>query len=125
FVERFGAESMSAFDGKLTSVVFDATGNKVSMEKSLEYVAFGGTLVFVGLVNDRVSIDDPLLHRREITLKASRNSAGAFPAIMRMVDARTINTTPWITHQMKLNSVPDRFASLTKDPELVKCIIDV
>jgi threonine dehydrogenase-like Zn-dependent dehydrogenase len=86
FVERFGAEAIAAFDGQLTSVVFDATGSKASMGKSLEYVAFGGTIVFVGLVNDKVAIDDPLFHRREVTLKATRNSAGAFPDMMRMID---------------------------------------
>jgi 2-desacetyl-2-hydroxyethyl bacteriochlorophyllide A dehydrogenase len=124
-VERFGATAVAEFDGKRVSVVFDATGSKASMEKSPEYVAFGGTLLFVGLVNDKVAIDDPLLHRREITLKASRNSAGAFPTIMRMIDEGRIDTTPWITHRMNMNDVPERFAGLPKDPNLVKCIIDV
>ncbi len=124
-VEKFGAEAIAEFDGKLVPVVFDATGSKAAMEKSLEYIAFGGTLVFVGLVNDRVSFDDPLFHRRELTLKASRNSAGAFPAIMRMIDAGRIDTTPWVTHRMTLKSVPEQFAGLPKDVNLVKCIIDV
>jgi 2-desacetyl-2-hydroxyethyl bacteriochlorophyllide A dehydrogenase len=125
FVEKFGVGALPQFDGKVTSVVFDATGSKASMEKCFEYVAFGGTLVFVGLVNDKVAIDDPLLHRREITLKASRNSAGAFPIIMRMIDDGRIDTTPWITHRLAFNDVPERFAGLPKDPDLVKCIIEV
>jgi 2-desacetyl-2-hydroxyethyl bacteriochlorophyllide A dehydrogenase len=125
FVEKFDVGVISQFDGKVASVVFDATGSKVSMEKSLDYVAFGGTLVFVGLVNDKVAIDDPLLHRREITIKASRNSAGAFPIIMRMIDDGRIDTTLWITRRMALNDVPERFAGLPRDPELVKCVIDV
>lgn len=124
FVERFGAAAIPAFDGNLASVVFDATGSKAAMEMSLEFVAFGGTLVYVGLVNDAVSIDDPLFHRREVTLKASRNSAGAFPTIMRMIDEGTIDTTPWVTHRMGLAEVPAKFAGLPKDPNLVKCIID-
>ena len=125
FVERFGADAISAFDGETADVVFDATGSKAAMEKSLEFVSFGGTLVFVGLVNDKVVIDDPLFHRREITLKATRNSAGAFPNIMRMIGEGRIDTTPWVTHRMTLNDVPERFAGLPKDQNLVKCIIDV
>jgi 2-desacetyl-2-hydroxyethyl bacteriochlorophyllide A dehydrogenase len=125
FVERFGAGTIPEFNGKLSSVVFDCTGNKASMEKSLEYVAFGGTLVFVGLVNDRVAIDDPLFHRREMTLLATRNSACVFPDIMRMIVEGQIDTTPWITHRMNLSDVPGRFPSLSKDPNLVKCMIDV
>jgi 2-desacetyl-2-hydroxyethyl bacteriochlorophyllide A dehydrogenase len=125
FVEKFGVGTIPQFDGKVASVVFDATGSKASMEKCLDCVAFGGTLVFVGLVNDNVAIDDPLLHRREITLKASRNSAGAFPIIMRMIDDGRIDTTPWMTHRMALIDVPERFVGLPRDPELVKCVIDV
>jgi 2-desacetyl-2-hydroxyethyl bacteriochlorophyllide A dehydrogenase len=125
FVERFGAQAVAEFDGQRAAVVFDATGNKASMEKSLEYVAFGGTLVFVGLVDDKVAIDDPLLHRREITLKASRNSAGAFPTIVQMIDEGMIDTTPWITHRMKMDDVPEQFTCLPKDQKLLKCIIDV
>jgi 2-desacetyl-2-hydroxyethyl bacteriochlorophyllide A dehydrogenase len=125
FVERFGATAVAAFERKTAAVVFDATGNKASMETSLEYVAFGGKLVFVGLVNDTVAIDDPLFHRREITLKATRNSAGAFPAIMHMIDEGKIDTKPWVTNRMRLDEVPERFAGLPKDPDLVKCMIEV
>src|SRR5690606_38170330 len=37
------------FGGDLPTVVMDATGNPNSMKNTLEYVAFGGKIVFIGL----------------------------------------------------------------------------
>src|SRR5581483_5539875 len=78
FAERWGVETLAQPDARLAEVVFDATGNAKAMEASFELVAHGGRLVFVGIVLDRIGFADPLFHRREMTLLASRNSAGAF-----------------------------------------------
>ena len=125
FVERFGATATTDVGTELFEVVFDATGNAAAMNRSFEFVAFGGKLVFVGLMQGQVTFDDPLFHRREMTILASRNSAGAFPAIIAAIEAGRIDTAPWITHRMTLRDVPERFADLPKQPGLVKAMIDV
>jgi len=43
-------------------LVFDCTGDKGSMEAAIQLLQQGGTLVFVGLINDTVSLFDPDLH---------------------------------------------------------------
>jgi threonine dehydrogenase-like Zn-dependent dehydrogenase len=83
FVTQFGAVALAAPDGATYDVVFDATGNAAAMAESLRHVAHGGRLVFVGLVLGSVALDDPLFHRREVTLHASRNSCHDFPRIIR------------------------------------------
>jgi 2-desacetyl-2-hydroxyethyl bacteriochlorophyllide A dehydrogenase len=125
FAERFGVETLAGPDGRLAEVVFDATGSALAMQASFELVAHGGRLVFVGLVRDRVSFDDPLFHRRELTLLASRNSCGDFPRIIAMIENGQIDTTPWITHRLGLAEVPRAFAGLREEPALVKAMIDV
>jgi 2-desacetyl-2-hydroxyethyl bacteriochlorophyllide A dehydrogenase len=125
FVRQWGVETLTEPDGRLADVVFDATGNGKAMEASFEHVAFGGRLVLVGIVLDRIRFDDPLFHRREMTLLASRNSARAFPEIIRRIESGNIDTTPWITHRLALAEVPDRFAELPKSPGLVKAVIEV
>jgi threonine dehydrogenase-like Zn-dependent dehydrogenase len=72
--------------------------------------AHGGRLDFVGLVQARIGFDDPLFHRREITLLASRNSCNDFPRFIRLIESGRIDTTPWITHRIGLSTVPDRAA---------------
>ena len=125
FAARFDVETLAEPDGKLAEVVFDATGNPTAMEASFERVAHGGRLIFVGLVLGRVGFDDPLFHRREMTVFASRNSCGQFPRIIRMIEGGRIDTTPWITHRLSLADVPGRFAELPGRPGLVKAIIEV
>lgn len=125
FVRGLGVDVISEYDGRLSDVVFDATGNRKAMEAAFDYVAPGGRLVLVGLVQGRISFDDPHLHRMEITLLASRNSCHEFPRIIRLIEDGEIDTTPWITHRLELGEVPRRFQELPGRPGLVKAIVDV
>ena len=125
FVRGLGVDVISEYDGRLSDVVFDATGNRKAMEAAFDYVAPGGRLVLVGLVQGRISFDDPHLHRMEITLLASRNSCHEFPRIIRLIEDGEIDTTPWITHRLELGEVPQRFQELPGRPGLVKAIVDV
>jgi threonine dehydrogenase-like Zn-dependent dehydrogenase len=95
------------------------------MEQSLQFVAPGGRLVFVGLCADKIAIDDPLLHRREIALFASRNSAHQFPRIIGMIERGEIDTSSWIGERLSLEEVPEKFAGLRARPELVKAVVHV
>jgi threonine dehydrogenase-like Zn-dependent dehydrogenase len=51
----------------LPTAVFDATGSSRSMMAAFSYVAHGGRLIFVGLVQGNVTCHDPEFHRRELT----------------------------------------------------------
>ena len=125
FVERLGIATLPRFDGRLADVVFDATGHPQAMEASFDYPAHGGRLVFVGLVQGRISFDDPQFHRRELTVLSSRNSWGDFPRIIQMIEDGRIDTSPWITTRMPLSAVPARFPELRSEPNLLKAIIEV
>ena len=125
FVERLGAATQAAPDGELFETVFDATGSTRSMEASFESVNFNGRLIFVGLVTDRISFDDTLFHRREMTLYASRNSCRDFPRIIGMIESGAIDTTPWITDRLRLTDVVDEFPTLYQRDAMVKAMIEV
>ncbi len=125
FAARFRVEILERPDDRLADIVFDATGNATSMEQSVGRVAHGGRLVFVGLVQSAVAIDDPLFHRREITLLASRNSVDDFPRIIRMIEQGQIDTAPWITHRLNLAEVPLRFPDLPRETNCIKAMIEV
>jgi len=125
FAARFKVDALESPDDSLADLVFDATGNAASMEQSVARVAPGGRLVFVGLVQTSVAIDDPLFHRREITLLASRNSVNEFPRIIRMIEESRIDTSPWITHRLHLEEVPSRFLSLPAEANCIKAVIQI
>jgi alcohol dehydrogenase len=113
--------------GTLYPVVFDATGNTKSMCGAFEYVAFTGRIVFVGIVTDAVSFPDPLLHRREMTVFASRNALPKdFTRIIGLIEDGKIDTRPWITHRTDFGGLIERFPSYTK-PEtgVIKAVVEV
>ena len=125
FVEGLGIEAVDDVGDRAFDFVFDATGSKASMEKSFDYCAHGATLVFIGLIQDTISFHDPTFHRKELTLKSSRNSAHAFPKIIRMIEDGRIDTDPWVNHKLKLSEVVGDFKDLRAIPNLVKAVIEV
>jgi len=113
--------------GALPTVVFDATGNPKSMCQAFNYVGHTGKLVFVGIVSTDISFADPLLHRREMTVYASRNSLPSdFRRIIGLIEEGQIDTRPWITHRTSFERLIDDFPSYTR-PEtgVIKAIVDV
>lgn len=113
--------------GNMYQVVTDATGNKHSMSSALNYVSHSGSLVYVGITTEEVSFTHSMLHRPEMTLKASRNALPAdFTRIIKLIEDGTINTEPWITHRVSFEDMIDQFESFTK-PELgvLKAIVEL
>ncbi len=112
--------------GNLPSIIFDVTGNPGSMGRCFELIGHGGTIVFVGLFQGDVTFNDPNFHRRETTLKASRNATpDTFRRVIDAIESRKVDTAPWITHSMNLEDVPDRFESTVTSPELRKAVIEL
>jgi threonine dehydrogenase-like Zn-dependent dehydrogenase len=111
---------------ELAHCVLDATGNLGAMGASLQLAGPGGRVVMVGLAQGTFAVDDPLFHRRELSIHSSRNSAGAFPAIIKLMEEGRLDTSPWVTHRLDLAGVPDQFPGLY-DPEarVVKAMISV
>jgi 2-desacetyl-2-hydroxyethyl bacteriochlorophyllide A dehydrogenase len=121
------AQIRALTDGSLPELVIDATGNASSMRSAFDYVAHGGRLVFVGLVQDDIPVSDPHLHRREITLLASRNALPAdFTRIIRLIRDGQVDTRPWITHTAALADVPAAFPGwLAPDAGTVKAMVSI
>lgn len=113
-------------NGELPTVVFDATGNKTSMQATFNYVAAGGTIIFVGLFIGDVVFDDANFHRKEITLKASRSARAAdFKKVIGLFKEGLIDTSGYITHRIPFEKLADQFENLyIQDENVIKAIID-
>ena len=100
--------------GSSFSTVFDATGNAQSMSSSISLAAFGGKIVFVGITTAPVILDDPLFHRRELTLRASRNALPTdFPYIIKLIESGQIQVEQWISQIENLENAQEIFAQIT------------
>lgn len=114
-------------DGHLYTLVIDATGNAKSMSNALNYVGHTGRLVYVGITTEEVHFPHPLMHRREMTLLASRNALpDDFTRIITLIQDGQIDTRPWITHRSTMDSLIADFPSFTR-PEtgVIKAIVEI
>ncbi|MEI9897897.1 MAG: zinc-binding dehydrogenase [Chthoniobacter sp.] len=127
--EAAALEQLSAVtSGQLADVVIDATGSNKSMAAALAYCAFAGRLVYVGITQQEVSfLHAPILHRREVTIMASRNALPPdFTRIITLIEEGKIDTVPWITHHARFDSMIDAFPSwLRPETGVIKAVVEV
>ena len=115
------------FNGDLPTVVLDATGNRHSMAKALEYAAPAGRIVFIGLFQGDFSFNDPYFHKKELTLMASRNALPTdFKQIIRMMEEGAIDTSAWITHRSSFDELVEQFNTWLKpESRVIKAVVTV
>jgi alcohol dehydrogenase len=113
--------------GTLPQVVIDATGSHHSMSAALRYLSFAGRLVYVGVTSEELHFGHALMHRRELTLLASRNALSTdFSRIIQLIEDGKIDTNPWITHRAPLEEVQERFADwLNPANGVLKAVVSV
>lgn len=113
-------------NGQLADVVLDATGSNKSMSHSLQYATFAGRIVYVGITQQNLEFPHaPIMHRRELTLLASRNALSRdFTRIIELIEKGKIDTRPWITHHAPFAEVPNVFSSwLNPDTGVIKAVV--
>jgi 2-desacetyl-2-hydroxyethyl bacteriochlorophyllide A dehydrogenase len=106
--------------------VFDATGNLLAIESGLQYLGHGGQFILVGLQKQPFSFSHPEFHKRETTLKSSRNATlSDFHKVKQSILTGKIRVSPLITHQIPFDRVVDQFESLyMPENKVIKAVIE-
>jgi len=120
------ASLKEALEGDLPTAVFDATGNAKAMMSSVNYVAHGGQIIFVGHTKDELSFSNPSLHSRELSIHCSRNATHEdFETVIEALESGKIDVEAWITHRASPEELVEQFESWTK-PEtgVIKGILE-
>jgi 2-desacetyl-2-hydroxyethyl bacteriochlorophyllide A dehydrogenase len=117
----------SATGGDGFDIVFDASGNSRSMGSAFSYVAHGGTLVLVSVVNDAITFSDPEFHKREMMLIASRNATREdFDHVVASIRSGAVPVRKLVTHRTTLSDSPrDISRWVTEKGGLIKALIQV
>ena len=114
--------------GALAQVVVDATGSNKSMAHAMMYCSFTARLVYVGITQAEVAFPHaPMMHRRELTLLASRNALPPdFTRIIKLIEDGKIDTRPWITHQVAFGELIEKFPTFA-EPEtgVIKAVVNL
>ena len=112
-------------EGLLADLVIDATGSPAAMSAAPLNVLHGGRLVFVGHHPGDISLHNPLLHAREVTVLFSRNANETdFGWVISRLQQKVIDSTPWIAPLTAPSDVARSFP-VWLDPEqgIVKPVI--
>jgi 2-desacetyl-2-hydroxyethyl bacteriochlorophyllide A dehydrogenase len=100
--EEFMAIKRTGFDA-----VYDATGSIRAMNASIFHARNGGTYTLVGVIKGDLVFPDAEVHRRELTIRASRNAIKAdFEAVMDAIRTGGIPTDKLATHTTSIEQVP-------------------
>ncbi|UYN99267.1 MAG: zinc-binding alcohol dehydrogenase family protein [Devosia sp.] len=107
--------------------VFDATGSIAAMNGAVAYCRNGGALTLVGVVKGTLNWEDPEIHRRELTIRASRNATRQdFEHVMDAIRAGKIPTDELATHATGFDAVPAKLPEWAKARQgLIKAIISL
>ena len=121
------AKIMKASNDDGFDAIFDATGNRASMEQSFAYVAHGGIYVFVGLVKDNITFSDPDFHKREMTLMASRNATAVdFDHVISAIKSKKVPIERLLTHRTSLAEVSNDLPRWSSDKKgLIKALVEI
>ena len=111
--------------GSFPTVVFDATGNQGSMMNAFKFVAHGGRLVYVGLVQGDIAFFDPDFHKREMTLLSSRNATREdFEHVMNAIRQGAIDTDSFISAKTTFDQMIDDFETFLKpESNIIKAVV--
>ncbi len=116
-----------ATGGEGFAVVFDATGNRASMESAFGYVAHGGTLVLVSVVTEVITFSDPEFHKREMTVLGSRNALRAdFERVIAAMENGQVPLEALLSHRTTLPGLLTDLPRWTTDKTgLVKALVEI
>ena len=118
----FQAARRTGFDA-----VLDATGSIRAMNASLFHVRNGGAYTLVGVIKGDLVWPDPEVHRRELTIRASRNAVRAdFEHVMASIRAGLVPTDQLATHGTSFDGVIADLPRWTRERAgLIKAIVSL
>lgn len=119
---ELAAVRRSGFDA-----VFDATGSIRAMNASILHVRNGGSYTLVGVIKGDLVWPDSEVHRRELTIRASRNAQKAdFDHVMDSMRKGLIPTADLATHATTLEQVAVDMPKWAHDRTgLIKAIVSI
>jgi 2-desacetyl-2-hydroxyethyl bacteriochlorophyllide A dehydrogenase len=118
----FAAKKKTGFDA-----VLDSTGSIRAMNASLFHTRNGGAYTLVGVIKGDLVFPDSEVHRRELTIRASRNAQKAdFEHVMASMLAGKIPTDRLATQSTSLDDVPRTMPVWAHDRTgVIKAIVTV
>lgn len=103
--------------GRMAEVVVEASGSEQAIRNSIDYVSYAGRISLVGWPKSEVALPTALFTKKELSIFGSRNSAGMFPACIRLLADGVVNVEPIISKVVSFEELPHAVREQSDHPE--------
>ncbi|MEQ9860256.1 zinc-binding alcohol dehydrogenase family protein [Pectobacterium cacticida] len=123
---QFERQLRASFQGELPNKVIDATGNEFAMNNSVNLIRHGGHIIFVGLFKGNLSFSDPDFHKKETTMKGSRNATHEdFAKVARLMREGKIDAKMMLSHRFNFSSLAEIYETqIVNNKNLLKAVVE-
>src|SRR5581483_11900921 len=104
-------------NGEGISAAIEAAGLPETTHLAIELTAAVGRVVLIGWAKEEMSLPTPLIVRKELDVRGSRNSLHIFPAVIKMLEARERPFTSMISRVVTLDETPHAFVDWAAAPQ--------
>ena len=124
--EDFTAEVMQLTDGRGADVCIDCAGFSETVNTCLESAKPAGTVIIVGLGQDRVDgFNTGIMSTKELTVKSIFRYRNLFPTAINAIAGGKIDVNAIVSHRFTFDDTINAFATCHKDiRNVVKGVIE-
>lgn len=124
--EDFNAEVMQLTDGRGADVCIDCAGFSETVNTCLESAKPAGTVIIVGLGQDRVDgFNTGIMSTKELTVKSIFRYRNLFPTAINAIAGGRIDVNAIVSHRFTFDDTINAFATCHKDiRNVVKGVIE-
>ena len=105
-------------DTKIDSVI-EASGAESSIINSIKLVKRGGTVVWVGLGKDYISIPYSELNSKDLTVESIFRYKNTYSPIISLIEEKRVSICDIVTHRFKLDEIGKVF-EVANNPNIDK-----
>ena len=122
----FAQEVMKLTDGRGADVCIDCAGFSATVDACLTVAKPAGTVIIVGLGEDRVNgFNTGIMSTKELTVKSIFRYRNLYPTAINAIADGRINVGAIVSHRFKFDDTIEAFATCTKDiRNVVKGVIE-
>jgi L-iditol 2-dehydrogenase len=104
-------------------VLIECSGSSRALHSALPAMAPAGRVVLVGMGEDSIAIDVPLIQTRELWITGTFRYANTYPTALALIASGAVQVNPVISHEFPLERTEDALLVGRTDPTALKAII--
>jgi L-iditol 2-dehydrogenase len=104
-------------------VLLECSGSARALHPALRRMAPAGRVVLVGMGEDQVALEIPLIQNRELWLTGTFRYANTYPLALSLIATQQVRVDPLMTHVYPLERAEDALRAGRVEPTALKAVV--